>query len=296
MFIYIIMPKIENKTKNELESKNKNADESYSYYDTNVLENYLCSSTIQNICESFVYSDKDKDIIDEIISSQKNIDNIIEKNNYIVTTITIELACKKLLNIDIISHLLSYKIIMDCDSVNRIIYYYIDNEDIGNLLELILQYGYTFKESNYHNLLSIRKTHYEHLFTEKIVAGLCLDDKIMDYFTNEKCHCHQDYYTFIENFEKICHAKNGENIEKIVALYCSKGNTEKIKDLCKKYKFKLTPYCLKYLYTDKANISIKNINLFKKHCVKPDYEVLKQYIKLNDKKGRMYDYLQILIK
>ncbi len=66
-------------------------------------------------------------------------------------------------------------------------------------------------------------------------------------------------------------------------MYCFFADVDKVKKLCKELNFKLTPLCLKY-YLRKTH-SAKNlsslIQLFVKDGVKPNYDILVQYINID---------------
>jgi hypothetical protein len=218
--------------------------------------------------------------------SIEEIEEYVDKNDYEITAQTIILACQNNIDKNIINHLLSYKINFDEESVNNIIKSYRENENLNRLLLLISQYGYQFKKNNYIEMFTSK--HYAYLFSDKNVSkNLILDDKMVEcaYNANKKFTHNSEsiFEKFLEDLEFLMDQIINQdhvatNIEGIIILYCSIGNTNKIKNLTKKYKFKLNTKCLKYLYKDKANITKKNIELFKNDKVIPDTEVLLQYM------------------
>jgi hypothetical protein len=220
----------------------------------------------------------DKNEMDLELLKCKNIEEIedfINNHNYEITSRTIILACQNNIDVNILNHLLSYKINFDEDSVNEIIKSYRDNSNIEKMLLFMCQYGYQFKKSNYIEMFGSKW--YYSIFHGNIISNFVFDDELLDYAYNSYLLYPDIFTTFLSNIEHLGN-KNKINAEGIIALYCSIGDENKIKKLTKEYNLKLTSKCLKFLYKQKSNVCKKIIDLFKKDKVKPDFDVLKQYI------------------
>jgi hypothetical protein len=247
------------------------------YAKSTSIKKYIREHIVKNLSKPIKINKNEND--DEFLNcySIDEVDEFIDNTNYEITSNTIILACQYNKNIELLKHLLSYKINFDENSVNEIIKSYRNNENIETLLLLISQYGYIFQKSNYREMLA--SEYFYNLFRGNIILNFTFDDDILNcaYDAYKPFETNENFMKFLENIESLGY-KDKKNAENIIALYCGIGDEQKIKKLCKDYNVKLTPLCLKFLYKNKSNVTKKSIELFKKDNVKPDYDVLKQYI------------------
>jgi hypothetical protein len=274
------------------------------YAKSEVIKRYLLKKILISVSEAKKIKTNDKD--NDLLKCQtiEEIEDFVNENNYEITPKNIILACQNNINENILNHLLSYKIKFDEASVNEIIKSYRDNLNIEKLLLSMYQYGYEFKKSNYLEMLNSK--YFYTLFNGDLAGNFILDDDSLYNIYRVYHRCIDNYYNeadqgeimdiydtgidkfipkiminfrkFLSDIENLGH-KNKITAEGIIALYCFIGDEEKINKLTKDYDIKLTVKCLKYYYKNYLNKNKKKIlDLFKKDKVKPDFDILKQYI------------------
>jgi hypothetical protein len=267
------------------------------YARTGSFKKYILNniSKVVNDAKKIDVTDMDSELLK--CTTIEEFDNFMSENNYKLSPQTIILACQQNLNFDLISHLITCKIIFDENKINELIQSYRDNENIPKLLMLIYSYGSVFSKSNYLEMLSSK--YYASIFGENLGNNLIIDEQFVEHAYNsfvshdllniENTWNGQQIKTniesigsFLENIE-IYGEKDKKSAEGILALYCSvifklSCIVKKIKELKQRYNVNLNNMCLKYLYKNKNNILKDIIALFKKDNVIPDLESSKQYI------------------
>jgi hypothetical protein len=224
------------------------------------------------------------------------IDNFIIQNNYKITENTIIIACQKNINQNIIKHLITYKIEFTENGVNEIIKSYLDNKNINKII-LTIQGYYNFTQNNYY-MMTFSKYYYK--IFKKNLHNIIFDDKITDYFAksrnntkdesdsdfepdsdlSDEGYPHSKYdifQKFVMNIRDFA-SKSEENKNNILALYCLGCQEKEILKFVKDFKCKMTTKSLLFLYKNKSAIKKKIMDLFVKDKVKPDFDVLLQYI------------------
>jgi hypothetical protein len=233
----------------------------------------------------------------ECNNNENEIDNFIEKNNYKVTENTIIMACQKNIKFNVIKHLINYKVNFTENGINEIIKSYLNFSKIDELINYLDGY-YKFTQENYY-IMSQSKYYYE-LFNENL-NNFKFDDKITDLFaiklTNNYENIVKNYYQnhhdenniyiyedkeknkdlFLSNIRNLA-TKSEENKNNILALYCVRGDDKEIIKFVKNFKCKMTTKSLLFLYKNKSAIKKKVMDLFVRDKVKPDFDVLLQYI------------------
>jgi hypothetical protein len=268
------------------------------YAKSKATKDFLKDNLIKNLSEAkiIVFSDLDKKMLEQ--KNQDSIDDFIAINNYKITENSIILSCQKNIKFKLIQHLMASKINFTENGVNEIIKSYRKDKNISNLLLQINGY-YKFTQNNYYEM--VLSPYYHEIFTGELLHGVIFDDKITDLFLdavkingdkNEDNNEDYNYYgahhnydekmqkkfiVFLNNIKDLA-AKSEENTNNILALYCFHGDDKEITNFVKEFKCKMTTKSLKFLYKNKGNIKKKVMELFIKDNIKPDFDVLLQYI------------------
>ena len=106
-------------------------------------------------------------------TSVDEIQNYVYKYNYEITINDIVYACKSNMKTDLILHLMSYKIFFDENSVNKIINYCKQRDNVYQILVTIQAYGYKFQQSNYLKMLDCMS--FVSLFDKELIKDLIID-------------------------------------------------------------------------------------------------------------------------
>lgn len=270
------------------------------YAFTKNIENYIKKNMISDYQKTKIIKTNDLDEKIIKLKTTSKIDEFILNNKYKITEKTIIIACQNNCSIKILVYLLNYKIKFTENGVNEIIKSYRDNKEIVDLLTNINCY-YKFTQNNYY-IMSYTK--YAHkIFVGKLISELIIDDKIIELFLNyvkiKKCISYNDRddsddsdrddsYLYEKKQEKVLikildnirnlAKKNEENKNNILALYCYHGDEKEIIKFVKDFKCKMTEKSLLFLLKKKGNVKKKIMELFIKDKVKPNIEILFQYM------------------
>jgi hypothetical protein len=234
-----------------------------------------------------------KSDIDNVIikcTSIDDLDNIIHSNNYIITIKTVLLGIQNKMDIDLVMHMLTYKLEFDEENINQLIMSAKEYAGIEKIIMTIKSYGYKFTKQNYIHMLF--SPHYYLIFSENIGGNFIIDEDVVSNIYNKIIimtvrynYGFRNLRMFLSCLEKFIMDDNKKSAENILCLYCASvymlGSgwcVSKIKEIRKKYNVKLTNLALTYLYKKKENITKLIIKIFKEDGVKPDAEQLKQYI------------------
>jgi hypothetical protein len=245
-----------------------------------VLRTYAISSL--NFAQKVNIDNKDNQFLK--CKTIEDIDDFIYKNDYNITSKTIIIACQNNLDYKLIKHLLSFKLNYNENIMNEIIQSYRNNTHIIDLL-IALSSQFNFSQNNYIEMVS--SPYFNQIFSENIVKNLIIDkhfikrafDSIIGYNLNATL-----LESFLKNIESHCN-DNKEYIDGILALYCGtihisrKKTITKIKSLKTKFDVKLSQECLKYCCRNISNMKSELMAIFKEDEVKPDLEILKNFIK-----------------
>ena len=170
----------------------------------------ICNSCC--CCDENEYGD---DILKNINNIAKfksidDVDNYINNKNLIITANNIAVICTKKAPLNIILHLMSYKIIFDNNSVLSIMKSYDSydssyNNEIISILSAIRYYGYEFTSINFTTMLKM-KNFYEifnkFVFDPKYKNNLIIDDSFINNLND--IHYSSYYPVFFDFLDKIC--------------------------------------------------------------------------------------------
>jgi hypothetical protein len=276
-------------TKKHLEYASNN----FKYVTHNETVKYILKNmdNVESSCET-VNIEK-SGIDNEIIkcTSIDNLDEVIHSNNYNITLKTIILGIRNNINIDLVIHMLTYKLEFDEENINQLIVIAKNYAGIERIIIAIKSYGYKFTKQNYIQMLS--SPYYYLIFSENIGENFVIDEDIVSTIYNgiicvTKKHCgnaRANLKNFLFNLEKYVNDNNFA--ENMLCLYCasiyilgSETCVIRIKEIRKKYNVKLTKLALTYLYKNKYNLTRSVIKIFKEDGIKPDLEQMKQYISI----------------
>lgn len=231
--------------------------------------------------------------LDEQLIEKKSVDEMdefISQKNYKITENTIIISCQKNLDLDKIKHLINYKINFTENGINEILKSLLQSPKIVKLISFLNGY-YDFTQENYY--VMSQSAYYYKIFNDDL-KNLKFDDKITELFLPKISNCNAKIHYFVENVFKnrvtflnnisSFASKNEENKNNILALYCAHGDEKEIIKFVENYNCKMTTKSLLFLHKNKDGFRKKIMSLFVKDKVKPDFDVLIEYIKTFSKR------------
>lgn len=241
--------------------------------------------SLESLHEEINLNDNDEQFLN--CNTIEEVDDYIYKLNYNITTKTVIIACQNNMNIEIIKHLLTFKLKFGENSIGNIIKCYRNNKNFINLL-MILSSEFNLCQSNIEEILLSQ--YLTSILDEKIIKKIKVTDKFVNNFIDSitiNNFNHTITRNLIEHFEKILDEDDNESFKNLLAIYCGlyykigKKSIQRINEIKKKYNLKLNGLCLEYACKNILNIKKNILDIFNEDEIKPTFDSLKNFIKFS---------------